>query len=241
MQYFGGKQRIAPKLSAFMQPFVRDSYVEPFVGGGAMMSAITAPVRIGADINCALRNMWRALANGWIPPESVSEAEYAAVRAAANPNDPLTAFVAIGCSFSGKWFGGYARGAIGRNYAANAAHSLAKKMVYLQNVEWRCSDYRALECPTGSVIYCDPPYQGTTGYAGTPAAFNWSSFWDFCREKAKLDGCTVFVSEYAAPSDFKECLAIETRLDIRTADGKKSPRIEKLFTPQRTQDVGLCV
>ena len=231
MQYSGGKQRIAPKLAGFIQPFVRDAYVEPFVGGAAMMAAISAPVRIGSDINGALITMWRALAAGWLPPTDVSEADYAKVKAKADPNDPLTAFVAIGCSFSGKWFGGYARGVNG-NYAACAVRGLAKKMVNLQGVDWRCSDYRQIEYPEGAVIYCDPPYQGTTGYAGAGNEFNWPSFWNFCREKAKL-GHWVFISEYVAPSDFKECLAIQTALTRGIRMKAKSPRIEKLFTPNR--------
>jgi DNA adenine methylase len=200
MQYFGGKHRIAPKLAAFMQPFVRDIYIEPFVGGASVMAAMTAPIRIGADVNCALITMWRALADGWLPPKVISETEYAAVRTLANLNDPLTAFVAFGCSFGGKWFGGYARDVNGSNYAARSGRTLAKKMINLKGVNWECSDYRALEYPPGSCVYCDPPYKDTTGFAGT-GKFNTPAFWDFYRDKAK--SCRVFISEYVAPPDFE--------------------------------------
>jgi DNA adenine methylase len=230
MQYFGGKTRIAPKLAGFMQPFVSGAYVEPFVGSAAVMVKISAPVRIGSDINGALITMWRALAAGWQPPENVSEAEYVAVRAKGDPSDPLTAFVGIGCSFSGKWFGGYARNTRCDNYAIAAAHSLTKKIPKLQGVNWLCSDYRQIDYPPESVIYCDPPYQGTTGYAGAGNDFNGSFFWNFCREKSK-SGHRVFISEYAAPDDFKVCLTIETNLEIRNSSNKRMPRIEKLFTP----------
>jgi DNA adenine methylase len=229
MQYLGGKQRVASKLAEFMQPFIKDSYVEPFVGGGSMMAAMSAPIRIGSDINVALINMWRALADGWEPPKSLSESEYAEIRAANNYDDPLTAFAAIGCLFSGKWWGGYARNAIGHNYAQSAVNSLHKKMVTLGGVDWRSCDYRELEYPCESVIYCDPPYKGTVGYAGAPGKFNHDIFWQFYRDKAS-EGHTVFISEYNAPHDFTCCLEVRTKTSLRTADGNVSPRIERLFT-----------
>jgi DNA adenine methylase len=230
MQYFGGKQRIAKKLAEVIAPIARERgcYVEPFVGGAAVMAAIDAPVRIGSDVNAALITMWRALANGWQPPDTVSEEEYAMVKARNDHTDPFTAFVAIGCSFSGKWWGGYARNAIGHNYALSAVRSLKKKLTTLHGVDWRVSDYRKLEYPKNSVIYCDPPYQGTTGYAGAPGKFNWFEFWQFYRDKS-FAGHAVFVSEYSAPDDFEACMLIATKTSIRMADGNVSPRIEKLF------------
>ena len=176
MQYFGGKQRIASRLAAVLTPLAiqRGVYVEPFVGGAAVMSAVSAPVRIASDSNVALISMWTALAAGWSPPEDISEATYASVKAAADIHDPLTAFVGFGVSFAGKWFGGYARdggdyikarGGEGRNYAAAAASSLRKKMRGLEGVQWIAGDYRSCPTPHGAVIYCDPPYAGTTQYS----------------------------------------------------------------------------
>src|SRR5271165_6587898 len=166
MRYFGGKQRVASALASVLNASCVDAsaYVEPFVGSAAVMCRVHACKRIGGDLNGALIALWIALAEGWSPPTHVSESDYARVKAAANTEDPMTAFVGFGCSFAGKWFGGYARGGVGRNYAANAASSLRKKLAGLQGVEWRRSDYRALKHPSGSVIYCDPPYAGTTQY-----------------------------------------------------------------------------
>lgn len=229
MQYFGGKQRIASQLAALMNPVIanRNCYVEPFVGGGSVMASIRAPFRIGADSNASLIQMWKSLSGGWTPPMTVSETDYAKINAARNPSDPMTAFVGFGCSFAGKWFGGYARGEGNRNYAANAASSLRQKMTTLSGIEWKTSDYRALAYPPRSVIYCDPPYQGTTQYGGAPEAFDWTEFWNFCREKSRF-GHVVFVSEYAAPLDFICVKEIKTKLDIRTANGVNA-RTEKLF------------
>ena len=42
-------------------------------------------------------------------------------------------FVGFGCSFAGKWFGGYARSNDKRNYAKMAKNSLNKKIINLYN------------------------------------------------------------------------------------------------------------
>ena len=229
MRYFGGKQRISSRLAEILIPLAaqRGTYVEPFVGGAAVMSVVPAPVRIASDSNVALITMWAALASGWRPPEYVSEAAYADIKAAADPEDPLTAFVGFGVSFAGKWFGGYARGGVGRNYAANAASSLRKKMRGLEGVWWKAGDYRDCPTPRHAVIYCDPPYAGTTQY-GAVAPFSWPEFWAWCLAKHAA-GNAVFVSEYAAPETFRAVLTIPVKTDIRTTANGKEPRLEKLF------------
>ncbi len=227
MQYFGSKQRIATRLAAFMQPHVdaRGAYVEPFVGGAAIMALIKAPIRQGADANGALIALWRALAVGWDPPTSLSESEYAALRTAPD-TEPLKAFAGFGCSFAGKWFCGYARSG-DRNYALSARISLLKKQRGLAGVLWSCADYRQLAYRHGAVVYLDPPYANTTGY-GACAPFDSAAFWEFARELAH-GGWLPFVSEYAAPPDFTCVFSVLTKTDIRVA-GKREPRQERLFT-----------
>ncbi len=231
LQYFGGKQRIARRLAAHMAPAVarRGVYWEPFVGAASVLAATTAARRLASDSNSALINMWRALAAGWEPPGEVTEDTYKAVRLALNPDDPMTAFVGFGTSFAGKWFGGYARGGVG-NYAATAVSSLRRKMKTLQGVEWASGDYREIEPPVGAVIYCDPPYQGTTQYSAV-APFSWDAFWAWCLERHAA-GNIVFISEYAAPSDFVPSLEITTKTAIRTAVAGKEIRLERLFVPK---------
>ena len=77
--------------------------------------------------------MWKALQNGWIPPNDISEEEYKYIRENKNENMALTSFVGFGCSFAGKWFGGYARSNDKRNYAKMAKNSLNKKIINLYN------------------------------------------------------------------------------------------------------------
>lgn len=215
-----------------MQPYVdqRGMYVEPFVGGSAVISTIRAPVRIGADRNIALINMWVELANGWEPPTNVSEEMYARVKDTKDQGDPLTAFIGFGCSFAGKWFGGYARGGENRNYAANARSSLKRKLKGLANVQWIACDYRQLQIPKHAVIYCDPPYAGTTQY-GAVEPFVWAEFWNWCIVRFNM-GNIIFISEYHAPPTFREFRVISTKTDIRTKKNDKEERLEKLFVPE---------
>lgn len=225
MRYFGSKQRIARKLAAFMQPEItrRGAYAEPFVGGAAVLSQIHAPLRQANDINEHLIAMWRALMAGWNPPTRLSESEYTSARNLPI-GDPLVAFAGFGCSFGGKWFGGYARSGT-RNYAMNARNSCLKKKKGLKGVEWHSGDYRQFHIYEGAVIYCDPPYAGTTQFSAAPA-FDWLSFWDYVRE-AEKEGFCCFVSEYSAPPDFDCVLEISTKTDMHGAG--RAGRVERLF------------
>ena len=232
MRYFGGKQRTAKRLVDAMEDHIRGSscWVEPFVGGASMASEVGKrfPDKrlLCSDANKALIRMWVALVNGWVPPEEVSREEYQDLMVSKNHNDPMTAFAGFGCSFAGKWFGGYAK-SDGRNYAKNARGSLLKKLDGLSMAEFFDFDYRFAIYPPESVIYMDPPYAGTTGY-GAVGDFDHEEFWAFCRSLSQT-GLHVFVSEYSAPDDFEVFYETETKTDIRMRDGSKETRVEKLF------------
>ena len=81
--------------------------------------------------------------------------------------------------------------------------------------------------PDKCVIYCDIPYKGTNGYNTGGESFDYETFYDWCRYKAK-DGYIIYISEYQMPRDFEEILTIDfqSRLDYRS--GKKKTQ-EKLF------------
>src|SRR5690606_29887732 len=100
----------------------------------------------------------------------------------------------------GKWFGGYRRDSIGkRDYSLEAYNNYMAQAPRLCGVDFRCSSYEKLEIPKGSIIYCDPPYAGTTKYA--TGAFDHAAFWQWWRDKVQ-EGHKGFVSEYSAPEDF---------------------------------------
>ena len=225
MKYLGSKNKIAKYLLPIILKDRKPDqyYVEPFMGGGNMIDKVDG-LRIGNDINYYLIEMWKALQNGWIPPDTVTEEDYNYYRKCQDLEDPaMVAFVGFLCSFAGKWFAGYARDAENNNYAARGKRALLKQLPFLQSVNLFSTTYDKLEIPPNSIIYCDPPYMNTTGYRDS---MDHDKFWQWCRDKYR-DGHQVFISEYNAPADFICLLEITHSTIVDKA--KRSERVEKLF------------
>ncbi len=229
MKYMGSKARHAKEMLPIILADRKPGqwYVEPFVGGANMIDKVDG-LRIGNDAHPHLIALLDAVSKGWKPPENVSEDEYKI----ANKDrtiDPETGFIGFGCSYSGKWFGGYARGddaqGVPRNYAAESSRNLLKQAFGLSGVLFKCGSYLDLFIPPASIIYCDPPYAGTTKYA--TGGFDHDMFWNWCDAKT-LDGHTVFVSEYSAPDGWM-CVWEKTVNNTLTKDTGSKQGIERLF------------
>ncbi len=223
MRYFGGKARLARELAAIIGRYQVQSYHESFCGMFNVGAELSVPVRTAADTQEDLILMLLAVQGGWNGPDVVSEAEYNALKKA-GPS-ALRAFVGFGCSNSGKFFGGYARDATGRNYACNAHQSLVKLRPKITGVRFGVQSYEDYD-GTADLIYCDPPYEGTTGY--TVGAFKSADFWKWVRETSRRS--IVLVSEYTAPEWATVLWQKQVRTDMNAKGGGKLPRIEKLFT-----------
>ncbi len=193
-----------------------------------MGEKIEAPVRVFSDVHPQLIALWNAVMLGWVPPEHVSEEEHREARKGFG-EQYLRGFIGFGCSYSGHWFHGYARDKSGRNYASNARSQLLKRKSGFGGSTFLNWDYREVFSllKPGDVVYCDPPYMGTTTYDGTEP-FDHGTFWDSCRGAADR-GALVFVSEYQAPPDIPCVLEMPTRTSIRTNDRAAQNRVEKLF------------
>lgn len=168
----------------------------------------------------------REIQKGYDPPDTVTLEQYRHIRQHKDEDKALTGFVGFGCSFGGKWFGGYARNATGTNYAAQSKRSLLKDMAALMDAEFVCADYRRVRIPRGAVIYADPPYSGTTGYGGEK--FDTTEFWKAMRLLADT-GHPVFVSEQSAPPGI---LCVWEKPFTRTLDYNKGNQFqvtERLF------------
>lgn len=224
MHYLGGKSKIRKPISEFLisKRSPGQIYWEPFVGGASILQELS-DVRYASDVNLPLITMYRCLQRGWIPPTVVSEDMYYSVKAKNDPYDPLTAFCGFGCSFAGKWWGGYARYK-DDNYALFAHNSLLKQLPKIQTVNFFCTDYKQ-EHPSGMLIYCDPPYINTTKYSGTDS-FDHELFWD--RMRLWSQDNTVIISERIAPEDFMCVKEIPMKQNMHV-DGKNPVKIEKLF------------
>ena len=232
MKYMGSKNRIAkhilPIMLAEAEKHNITTWVEPFVGGGNMIDKVPSTFRkIGADLNphtiaamLAIRDFPDAL------PDTVTEEEYKSLKG--TPPSPVTSWIRFECSFGAKLDNGYASNSQGRNYAEKSKNLALKQSPKIQDVEFICCSYLDLtENITNSIIYCDPPYNGTTGYK--TGQFNHEEFFDWCR-LMKSKGNVVFVSEYNAPEDFE--LVWQGEIKTNFSSTRKSAThnaVEKLF------------
>lgn len=232
MHYFGGKQRISKPLAAFLNSQLKpgQAFYDMFCGSCNVVSKIDPNRdRIANDLHKELIAMWRYVQQGGELPDEISEEQYKQIKESGA--DWLRAFVGFGCSFAGKYWGGYARGGEGRNYCQNAKNSTLKKMETMQDVLFVTCDYQQMNIAHKSaMIYCDIPYKDSVGYS--VGAFNHEAFYTWAR-KQKWKGHTILVSEYKhnAPEGWKVVWEYESKKDIRDKDGVQQPTVEVLMTP----------
>lgn len=226
MKYVGSKNRIAKDILEIMIPLRGDrTWVEPFVGGANLIDKVSGD-RIGADANANVIKALKFIRDNLkdIPKNRLEFTEdmYKALRS--SPDTELKAFAGFTYSFGAKWLGGWCRGGA-RDYVNEAYKNAIKQSPKLQGVELVCCQYYDLEIPTNSLIYCDPPYRNTTGYA--VGKFDHDNFFDWCRSM-RQKGHIVFVSEYQAPDDF-ECVYEKRVTSSLDKDTGGRTGLEKLF------------
>jgi DNA adenine methylase len=236
MQYTGGKYKVAKELAGIISLFAPRVYWEPFVGAGNVIQYVNAPVRIGSDLDIHIATFLECLRDGWLPPAEVSEAEYRFYKI----YEPITrecyatkAAIGYGCSFGGKWFGGYAptpKDRPNRKYAAQCRVQSIKQAPMLKGINFKNQSYLD-GLPEGvDLIYCDPPYANTTR-CGVGKQFDSKLFWDWCRAVA-LRGITVLVTEFTAPAFAMEIWSKKKPADLRRGDNKAMT--ERLFLVRGT-------
>lgn len=227
MKYVGSKNRLAKYiLPLILKNRKQDQwYVEPFVGGANLIDKVTGN-RLGNDINPYLISLLIAIRDGWIPPDSISEEKYNEVKDNKDffPKE-LVGYIGFS-SFGGKFFGGYPRDKSNkRNYFIEHKNNILDQSKRLKGIIFTNLDYRKIEIPNNSIIYCDPPYSDSVGY-GTN--LHYGEYYQWCRKQKEL-GHQIFISDYSAPSDFKFLYEkrVNNTLDLDTGSKKG---YEKLFT-----------
>ena len=228
MKYMGSKNRIARHILPIILKDRKPEqwYVEPFCGGCNSLDKVDNP-RIGNDSNRYLVALLKEMQMR-VPftPPHIGEKDYKEIRRNKDKYpDWLVGYVGFNLSFAAKFFGGYCRDKAGvRDYENEAQQNLLVQQKLLVGVDFCCTDYRNLCIPDSSIIYCDPPYMGTTQYKDK---FEHEVFYDWCRDMRRK-GHIVFVSEYNMPRDFS-CLwekDVSSNLDVLS---KGRRRTEKLF------------
>jgi DNA adenine methylase len=223
MRYSGGKGKIAAKLAGVLLRLPHSNIIEPFCG--ALSMTVQLQPSLASDASQPIVTLVNAVRGGWHPPTEISEQLYKDCAAQKTATDnPLIAFVGH-CTFGGKWYGGLARGHKRQwEPVRAAAETLVRRVLACPNTVFQHTDYREVKIPDGALVYCDPPYAGTTnGYA--VSGFNHGDFWDWARKHSV--SAHVVVSEYAAPPDFREIFSLDCATNVRRLD--TNHRQEKLF------------
>lgn len=117
MQYFGGKAKIAKDVANYLKSikYHNQLYIEPFIGS-ANVFCLMRGRKVGYDIHRDLIMLLQEVRDGTFEyPKVVTEDDYKRLKYS-DKTSALRAFVGFGCSFSGKWFGGYARNNRDENY-----------------------------------------------------------------------------------------------------------------------------
>jgi DNA adenine methylase len=224
-------------------------YLEPFVGAAWIVSEMTATTRWASDTNPYLIALYKALQDGWSPPNEISEELYVKLRKCTGkqkqdgPQVPLDetpdflgdgyqlaliGFAGCACSFAGIWYGSYARNPKqpGFNFAEKGRNSLLKIRPKIRGVKFRCCSYHEWE-PKNALVYCDPPY-AATHQPYFSKTFDSDKFWETMRKWSENN--IVVVSEYSAPDDFPCIASIPTRTKVDCKTEKDAQRMEKIFS-----------
>jgi len=230
----GSKARIAKDIVPIIQKYIDDNkiekYIEPFVGGSNMIQHIKCDNKYGYDNNKYLIEFWKALQDGWQPFKEIEMTKdfYNEVKNNQGLYSPkIVALAGFCATYNAKWFGGYAGivttkiGTI-RNYYDEAVRNVMQQIKELQDVKYEYKSYLDIMDLKNCVIYCDPPYEGTTKYKDD---FDHNTYWDWVRKMSKDN--ILICSEYNAPDDF-ECIwskELTTTLDKNS----RSKAVERLF------------
>ena len=226
----GSKARFAKHIAPIVNEAVKKSngvLVEPFCGGCNLTTHFEGKI-IANDLNKNLIDLFKEAISGREFPDFVSGEMYEEARNG-NLDDALTAYIGFCASYSGKYFAGY----VGNNYlservrirnyqreAINNFLLTVEGLRSMRDLEFSSLPYYDLEIKEGGVVYCDPPYFGTTGYK--TGEFDHERFWKWA--EAVSEHSTVFVSEYTTLSDFFCAGVGEGRPSITVQNGKESNR-----------------
>lgn len=207
MIYVGGKARIAKHIAPIVNEAIKKSngmLFEPFCGGCNITPYFKGRV-FASDIDENIICLFKEAISGRTFPEYVDREMYNAARRG-DYDKALTAYIGFCASFRGKYFAGF----IGNDYvdpngkvrtqqkgAINGFNRTIKALRGMPALTLSPMRYDELDIPDNSVIYCDPPYEGTLGYK--TGSFDHERFWEWAEKMSERN--RVFVSEYSTRSD----------------------------------------
>ena len=243
MRYLGGKSRLGGRI---VGAILNDLGVKRLslavdlcsgAGGVTHRLADVADKVVAVEAHPGLVALHKAVQNGWVPPEHVSEEEYKA-SFAVDWSDPLATFMGFGCAFGGDWRHGYAKDAKNANYARQSSNALRRDA--RANAEHVNADALTAAIDAAvEVVYCDPPYEGTSPYnavAAAPAGSWWRRLADLASPER-----ACYLSEYAdAPPAGIEARLVWTA-PTRGGDLTKGTKTERLWRVLGHDRIASCM
>lgn len=236
MKYMGSKSRISKYIVPIIQKYIDENaiktYIEPFVGGANVIDKVRCNTRIGVDNNEYLIALYKSLQNGWdIRSVDMSKELYQSVRDNKDcyPKQ-VVAVAGLLATYNAEWLGGYAgtvttKTGVVRNYYDEAVRNVIGQVPLIKDVIFKHDSYLQIN-PVNSVVYCDPPYFGTTDYKDK---IDYDDYWNWIRKISTNN--IVLCSEYNAPEDFECVWSMETTITLNHSG--RNNAIEKLFIKAR--------
>ena len=233
MKYVGSKNLIARDILGVMLPYRKPGqyWVEPFVGGANIIDKVKDGPKIGADANKYLIALLKRMQQPGFEAPIINEMQYKQIKE--NPQiyeDWLVAYCGFCLSRNGVWFSQYAGLYKKRNSTIEAKRNLEAQCHKIRDVFFVCSDYRCLDIPDKSIVYCDPPYESTL-QPYSKRKFDSVAFWSWCRIMATRH--TLFISEFNAPDDFKciwkKVISKGFSKKINSFESRGKAKLERLF------------
>ena len=240
MAFVGSKAKGAAHiLEVLNDPFFDGMhYVEPFCGYCHILRRVeNKKSYVASDCNPLLITLLKGVQKKRTIP-IITEYEYHKLKDQTE-NTLKRAVACFTYTYCGKAWGGYVD-----KYTRDGkkkSYSEERKRYYkdlqesekFMSAKIREADYRKLKFKN-KLVYCDPPYAGTTGYkkGNDDNEFDNDEFWDVMRKWSQDN--FVFISEYRAPRDFK-CVTSALKQSSLAIQGR-TDRKEKLFVHKVAYD-----
>lgn len=216
MVYPGSKRQLAKIFIPLFQKIIKNYnikiYIEPFVGGANIFDKIKCEEKYGYDKSETLIALFnQGIDDISIIPEHGSREWWDIAKAQYKGEIPRTmedwkiGAIQFFGSFGTRGFpGGFANNKKDRDYYSERYKNFKEQIETIKSNggQFLVSNYKDIQIPDRSLVYCDPPYEGTMSYDYSfKCDFKHEEYWDWVRQ-ISMDNY-VICSEQQCPQDFE--------------------------------------